>query len=73
MDFNHYIYIYIYLDIHHWLLQIDDFIHILHFAAEVVDIYCFIQNILSLDSFIKTRSLPEDVIEGWRPKVEGSK
>lgn len=33
----------------------------------------YMKNILSLDSFIKTRSLPEDVIEGWRPKVEGSK
>ncbi|KAF7831092.1 glutathione S-transferase DHAR3, chloroplastic-like [Senna tora] len=27
--------------------------------------------IFSRDSFIKTRAQPEDVIEGWRPKVEG--
>lgn len=72
MDFNH-LRLDLYLNIQHWLVQIDDFIHILHFVAEVVYIYCSIQNIFSLDSFIKTRSLPEDVIEGWRPKVEGSK
>lgn len=27
--------------------------------------------IFSMDSFIKTRALPEDVIAGWRPKVFG--
>ncbi|XP_057497064.1 probable glutathione S-transferase DHAR2, chloroplastic isoform X2 [Actinidia eriantha] len=27
--------------------------------------------IFSMDSFVKTRAFPEDVIEGWRPKVMG--
>ncbi|GAV76714.1 GST_N_3 domain-containing protein [Cephalotus follicularis] len=31
----------------------------------------YMKNIFSLDSFIKTRALQEDVIEGWRPKVSG--
>ncbi|MCI21196.1 dehydroascorbate reductase, partial [Trifolium medium] len=28
-------------------------------------------DIFSRESFINTRAQPEDVIEGWRPKVEG--
>ncbi|OAY79278.1 Glutathione S-transferase DHAR3, chloroplastic [Ananas comosus] len=31
----------------------------------------YMKLIFSLDSFIKTRALPEDVIAGWRPKVMG--
>ncbi|GER47095.1 glutathione S-transferase family protein [Striga asiatica] len=31
----------------------------------------YTKTIFSMDSFIKTRALPEDVIEGWRSKVEG--
>lgn len=31
----------------------------------------YMKTIFSLESFIKTRAQPEDVIEGWRPKVEG--
>ncbi|EEF27763.1 dehydroascorbate reductase, putative [Ricinus communis] len=31
----------------------------------------YMKAIFSLDSFIKTRALPEDVIAGWRPKVMG--
>ncbi|KAK1576096.1 hypothetical protein Q3G72_010923 [Acer saccharum] len=31
----------------------------------------YMKTIFSLDSFIKTRALPEDVIAGWRPKVLG--
>ncbi|KAK4490416.1 hypothetical protein RD792_001093 [Penstemon davidsonii] len=31
----------------------------------------YTETIFSKDSFIKTRALPEDVIEGWRSKVEG--
>ncbi|KAK2996006.1 hypothetical protein RJ640_013896 [Escallonia rubra] len=31
----------------------------------------YMKSIFSKDSFIKTRALPEDVIEGWRPKVMG--
>ncbi|KAK6927848.1 Glutathione S-transferase, N-terminal, partial [Dillenia turbinata] len=31
----------------------------------------YMKTIFSLDSFVKTRALPEDVIEGWRPKVMG--
>ncbi|XP_027077559.2 glutathione S-transferase DHAR3, chloroplastic-like [Coffea arabica] len=31
----------------------------------------YMKAIFSLESFIKTRAQPEDVIEGWRPKVEG--
>ncbi|PIN23672.1 Intracellular Cl- channel CLIC, contains GST domain [Handroanthus impetiginosus] len=31
----------------------------------------YMKTIFSMDSFIKTRAQPEDVIEGWRPKVEG--
>ncbi|KAL3524993.1 hypothetical protein ACH5RR_013365 [Cinchona calisaya] len=31
----------------------------------------YMKTIFSLESFIKTRAKPEDVIEGWRPKVEG--
>ncbi|XP_051146399.1 probable glutathione S-transferase DHAR2, chloroplastic [Andrographis paniculata] len=30
----------------------------------------YMQTVFSMESFIKTRALPEDVIEGWRPKVE---
>lgn len=30
-----------------------------------------LQEIFSRESFINTRAQPEDVIEGWRPKVEG--
>lgn len=29
------------------------------------------QAIFSRESFIKTSAQPQDVIEGWRPKVEG--
>ncbi|KAJ9172988.1 hypothetical protein P3X46_016167 [Hevea brasiliensis] len=29
----------------------------------------YMKAIFSLDSFVKTRALPEDVIAGWRPKV----
>ncbi|XP_038691049.1 glutathione S-transferase DHAR3, chloroplastic-like [Tripterygium wilfordii] len=31
----------------------------------------YMQAIFSMDSFVKTRALPEDVIAGWRPKVMG--
>ncbi|KAJ1258733.1 hypothetical protein BS78_10G098500 [Paspalum vaginatum] len=31
----------------------------------------YMKSIFSMDSFIKTRALPEDVIAGWRPKVMG--
>ncbi|KAE9598802.1 hypothetical protein Lal_00022606 [Lupinus albus] len=31
----------------------------------------YIKEIFSRESFIKTRAQPQDVIEGWRPKVEG--
>ncbi|KAI9100285.1 hypothetical protein K1719_024503 [Acacia pycnantha] len=31
----------------------------------------YMKAIFSRDSFIKTRAQPQDVIEGWRPKVEG--
>lgn len=31
----------------------------------------YMQTTFSMDSFVNTRALPEDVIEGWRPKVEG--
>ncbi|KAK4411762.1 putative glutathione S-transferase DHAR2, chloroplastic [Sesamum angolense] len=31
----------------------------------------YMETIFSMDSFIKTRALREDVIEGWRSKVEG--
>ncbi|KAJ4960399.1 hypothetical protein NE237_020309 [Protea cynaroides] len=31
----------------------------------------YMKTIFSMDSFIKTRGLPEDVIAGWRPKVMG--
>lgn len=31
----------------------------------------YMKVIFSLDSFVKTRALKEDVIEGWRPKVMG--
>ncbi|KAJ7964493.1 Glutathione S-transferase [Quillaja saponaria] len=31
----------------------------------------YTEAIFSRDSFTKTRALPEDVIAGWRPKVEG--
>ncbi|XP_058108108.1 glutathione S-transferase DHAR3, chloroplastic-like isoform X2 [Magnolia sinica] len=31
----------------------------------------YMKTIFSMDSFIKTRALPEDVIAGWRPKVMG--
>jgi len=30
-----------------------------------------LQEIFSRESFSNTRAQPEDVIEGWRPKVEG--
>jgi len=29
------------------------------------------KSIFSMDSFVKTRALQEDVIAGWRPKVMG--
>ncbi|KAL6325110.1 hypothetical protein AAG906_022677 [Vitis piasezkii] len=29
----------------------------------------YMKNIFSMESFVKTRGLPEDVIAGWRPKV----
>ncbi|KAI4299588.1 hypothetical protein L6164_033033 [Bauhinia variegata] len=32
----------------------------------------YMKDIFSRESFIKTRAAPEDAIEGWRPKVEGS-
>ncbi|KAH9675501.1 glutathione S-transferase DHAR3 [Citrus sinensis] len=31
----------------------------------------YMKTIFSMDSFIKTRALPDDVIVGWRPKVFG--
>lgn len=31
----------------------------------------YMKALFSLDSFVKTRALPEDVIAGWRPKVMG--
>ncbi|WOK96177.1 glutathione S-transferase DHAR3, chloroplastic [Canna indica] len=31
----------------------------------------YMKSIFSMDSFAKTRALPEDVIAGWRPKVMG--
>ncbi|KAL5076882.1 hypothetical protein RYX36_015866 [Vicia faba] len=31
----------------------------------------YLKDIFSRESFINTRAQPEDVIEGWRPKVEG--
>lgn len=31
----------------------------------------YMEKFFSMDSFIKTRAVPEDVIEGWRPKVMG--
>ncbi|XP_010274730.1 PREDICTED: glutathione S-transferase DHAR3, chloroplastic [Nelumbo nucifera] len=31
----------------------------------------YMKTIFSMDSFVKTRALPEDVIAGWRPKVMG--
>ncbi|KAI4375486.1 hypothetical protein MLD38_013350 [Melastoma candidum] len=31
----------------------------------------YMQDVFSRDSFIKTRALKEDVVEGWRPKVMG--
>lgn len=31
----------------------------------------YMKSIFSMDSFVKTRALPEDVIAGWRPKVIG--
>ncbi|OVA01708.1 Glutathione S-transferase [Macleaya cordata] len=31
----------------------------------------YMKRIFSMDSFIKTRAQPEDVIAGWRPKVMG--
>lgn len=31
----------------------------------------YMKTIFSRDSFIKTRAQVEDVVEGWRPKVEG--
>ncbi|KAK8455189.1 hypothetical protein SEVIR_4G101100v4 [Setaria viridis] len=31
----------------------------------------YMKSIFSMDSFVKTRALPEDVIAGWRPKVMG--
>ncbi|KAG9458601.1 hypothetical protein H6P81_003109 [Aristolochia fimbriata] len=31
----------------------------------------YMKTIFSLPSFTKTRAQPEDVVEGWRPKVEG--
>ncbi|KAH7860100.1 hypothetical protein Vadar_009333 [Vaccinium darrowii] len=31
----------------------------------------YMKTIFSMDSFVKTRALPEDVMEGWRPKVMG--
>ncbi|XP_057497063.1 probable glutathione S-transferase DHAR2, chloroplastic isoform X1 [Actinidia eriantha] len=31
----------------------------------------YMKTIFSMDSFVKTRAFPEDVIEGWRPKVMG--
>ncbi|KAE9450082.1 hypothetical protein C3L33_18019, partial [Rhododendron williamsianum] len=31
----------------------------------------YTKTIFSMDSFVKTQALPEDVIEGWRPKVMG--
>ncbi|MED6159857.1 Glutathione S-transferase dhar3, chloroplastic [Stylosanthes scabra] len=31
----------------------------------------YMKDIFSRESFIKTRAQPQDVIEGWRPKVEG--
>ncbi|KAL7230529.1 hypothetical protein ACSBR2_008909 [Camellia fascicularis] len=31
----------------------------------------YMKTIFSMESFVKTRALPEDVIEGWRPKVMG--
>ncbi|CAM8993681.1 unnamed protein product [Rhodiola kirilowii] len=31
----------------------------------------YMKTIFSLDSFVKTRAAPEDVIAGWRPKVMG--
>ncbi|KAL6575384.1 putative glutathione S-transferase dhar2, chloroplastic [Orobanche minor] len=30
----------------------------------------YMKTIFSMDSFVKTRAQPHDVIEGWRPKVE---
>ncbi|KAL6959580.1 putative glutathione S-transferase dhar2, chloroplastic [Sarracenia purpurea var. burkii] len=31
----------------------------------------YTKTIFSMDSFVKTQPLPEDVVEGWRPKVVG--
>ncbi|KAL3630434.1 putative glutathione S-transferase dhar2, chloroplastic [Castilleja foliolosa] len=31
----------------------------------------YMKTVFSMDSFVKTRAEPRDVIEGWRPKVEG--
>ncbi|KAI4367044.1 hypothetical protein MLD38_022827 [Melastoma candidum] len=31
----------------------------------------YMQDVFSRDSFVKTRALKEDVVEGWRPKVMG--
>ncbi|KAM7515837.1 hypothetical protein LguiA_005420 [Lonicera macranthoides] len=31
----------------------------------------YMKTLFSMDSFVKTRALTEDVIEGWRPKVMG--
>lgn len=32
----------------------------------------YMKTIFSMESFVRTRALTEDVIEGWRPKVMGS-
>lgn len=47
---------------------------ILHVDVVCADFKLFgfdTQTIFSRESFIKTRAIVEDVIEGWRPKVEG--
>ncbi|GER47096.1 glutathione S-transferase family protein [Striga asiatica] len=39
--------------------------------ASLTHLISYMKTIFFTDSFIKTRAEPHDVIEGWRPKVEG--
>ncbi|KAH9739054.1 glutathione S-transferase DHAR3 [Citrus sinensis] len=40
-------------------------------ADSLPHVKSYMKTIFSMDSFIKTRALPDDVIVGWRPKVFG--
>uniref|UniRef100_A0ACD5ZRF4 Uncharacterized protein n=1 Tax=Avena sativa TaxID=4498 RepID=A0ACD5ZRF4_AVESA len=37
----------------------------------LANVKAYMKTVFSMDSFVNTRALPEDVIAGWRPKVMG--